>query len=143
MSINLQDVEDVKHVVVFQCISNAGTPKPNFTWNQNNIQFQPDFVIIRQITLNYGTTNTNVYVLSCDITNDPIASFCPSTGVSFHPQTLIATKKPIQQMTFSIGQVTTTNTLGTPTMAGTWMIAIEMDFIKLKKYDVTKVQYKS
>jgi len=141
---NLADIEDIFNLNIKRCISNAGTLALAWTEPVNNIPFQPEFCIVRSITLNSDQNNTGeVYVVQSSLLNKPLVAIQPNDSLA--PQTTIAMKKFFQSIEFSVSEISTTNTLITPAaLAGTWFLSIDLDFIKLRKrtqYDPNKVIY--
>lgn len=145
MSLSLSEIEEVKNVLVYQCISVAGTVNSPVYFNMNNIQFQPDFAIIRSLIVTAGTANANQYCLYSNLGDQLIASFGGASangtlanGGTFtsNPNTLVSVKNGIQQIFFEVRQVdnTTTPGLKSPTLAGTWYLSVSIDFIRLRKY---------
>lgn len=135
MSINLSEVEDVRKVIITQQISAAGVPVYNFTYDINNLGQQPHFAIVRAVDAISDTLNRNIYVLESSLTDAPLCTFTGS-GYSEFPNSLIPIRKPIQQIRFNLSQV------GSPTLTlgGAWMLAITIDFIRLKSYTSSKTQ---
>lgn len=143
MSFGMNEIEDVKNVTFSRCISSANTPRLPFYVNLNNIPFAPDFVALRSITITTDTAAAgSLYLLYSNLINDYICSF---PGVSSRGQidSLIATRKPVQQIEFNIQQVDTsgTGTIIAPTLTGTWYLSLTMDFIKLKNRNNQKVEF--
>lgn len=144
MSYSLKDVEQTKTVLVFANISNAGTEQFPFIHQIQNLGFQPDFFIVRSVTVNMTLANQtdNTYAVFSDLVNDYICTF-PGVASTNNPNAVFAIKKPVQQATFDIKEVDTVaspnpNQLIAPTLAGDWFIEILIEFIKLADYKYSR-----
>ena len=144
---NLKDIEDIKNVVIWKCICSGGSTAGRlpFSFDLSSLPFQPDFAVIR--TINMNTTDpggdTNVYVVTSDLTGGSIGSFQGNLA-PIDPEITIAIKKPIEQAYFDVSVLNnTSNTLLSPVFIGNWYITISIDFIKMKKslYKNNKIEY--
>ena len=141
MSLNLNEVEQSRTVVVYANISNAGVQQYPWVQDLSNLGFQPDFAVIRSISANMPTANQtdSVYAVWSDLNNDYIATF-PGKVSTSAVQTVIPIKKPIGQVSFNLYEVQTVaspnpNSLGAVTaLGGTWKLTLTLEFVKLANY---------
>ena len=140
-----KDIQDTRTITVNWCVSNAGTIQPPYSVLLNNLQFQsPDFVQIDLFSVANSALNDSLYVVQSNLTEtDPIISFTGRQNFPVNMSSLIAIKKPIPQLNFSVQMLNTSNQLVDPTFpatnppapAGTVYISITMTLIRLKNYN--------
>ena len=132
-------VDDYKVVCIGKAISVAGVVQSPFTVPVPNLQFVPDYVVVKEILINQTASNVNMYALWSDLNNDIVAMFS-GYGTSVNPETIVRLNKPITQLSFQILQVAistasdgTANTMVAPVMANSWTLGLVLEFVKLKK----------
>lgn len=133
-----KDIQDTRTITVSWCVANAGVIQPPYAILLNNLQFQsPDFVRLDLFSVanTFVNLNDNLYVVQSNLTEtDPIISFTGQQNFPVNLSTLIAIKKPISQLNFTIQMLNTANQLVDPVFAGTVFISITFTLIRLNKY---------
>jgi hypothetical protein len=102
----------------------------------NNLQFQsPDFIRIDLFSVANSALNDSMYVVQSNLTEtDPLLSFTGRQNFPVNMSSLLAIKKPISQLNFSVQMLNTANQLVDPVLAGTVWVSITMTLIRLNKY---------
>jgi len=137
-----KDIQDTRTITVNWCVANAGVIQPTYNILLNNLQFQsPDFVRLDLFSVANSALNDNLYVVQSNLTEtDPILSFTGQQNFPVNMSSLIAIKKPISQLNFSVQMLNTANQLVDPTFLaaappnGTVFISITFTLIRLNKY---------
>lgn len=131
-----KDIQDTRTITVNWCVANAGVIQPTYNLLLNNLQFQsPDFIRLDLFSVANSTLNDSLYVVQSNLTEtDPLFSFTGRQNFPVNMSSLVAIKKPISQLNFSVQMLNTANQLVDPTFAGTVYIAITMTLIRLNKY---------
>jgi hypothetical protein len=138
-----KDIQDTRTITVNWCVANAGVIQPTYNILLNNLQFQsPDFVRLDLFSVANSTLNDNLYIIQSNLTEtDPILSFTGRQNFPVNMSSLIAIKKPISQLNFSVQMLNTANQLVDPTFldgagdpAGTVWVSITFTLIRLNKY---------
>jgi hypothetical protein len=131
-----KDIQDTRTITVNWCVANAGVIQAPYNILLNNLQFQsPDFVRLDLVSVANSTLNDSLYVVQSNLTEtDPILSFTGRQNFPVNLSTLIAIKKPISQLNFSVQMLNTANQLVDPVLAGTVWVSITFTLIRLNKY---------
>ena len=131
-----KDIQDTRTITVNWCVSNAGVIQAPYNILLNNLQFQsPDFIRIDLFSVANSTLNDSMYVVQSNLTEtDPILSFTGRQNFPVNMSSLLAIKKPISQLNFSVQMLNTANQLVDPVLAGTVWVSITMTLIRLNKY---------
>lgn len=139
------DVEEIKTIMAFSRIASGGNPSPSWITSCNNIQFQPDFVILKSVSLNTANATNATLLVYSDLTNDIICQFPAVSGFS-HLNSRLVLRKPINQISFWVMAVGPTNSPSVIPVTnallgngGDVYICIELELVKLKKYDNHRV----
>jgi hypothetical protein len=139
-----KDIQDTRTITVSWCVANAGVIQAPYNILLNNLQFQsPDFIRLDLFSIANSALNDSLYVIQSNLTEtDPIISFTGQQNFPVNLSTLIAIKKPISQLNFSVQMLNTANQLVDPTFpsaappapAGTVWVSITFTLIRLNKY---------
>ena len=131
-----KDIQDTRTITVNWCVANAGVIQPTYNILLNNLQFQsPDFVRLDLFSVANSALNDSMYVIQSNLTEtDPILSFTGRQNFPVNMSSLIAIKKPISQLNFSVQMLNTANQLVDPVLAGTVWVSITFTLIRLNKY---------
>jgi len=138
-----KDIQDTRTITVNWCVANAGAIQPPYNILLNNLQFQsPDFIRLDLFSVANSTLNNNLYVIQSNLTEtDPLLSFTGQQNFPVNMSSLIAIKKPISQLNFSVQMLNTANQLVDPTFvygagapAGTVWVSITFTLIRMNKY---------
>ncbi len=146
-SIDWNTIQDIKTCIVPWNVTNTD-PVVQLSLNYviNNLHFQPDLAVIRNITFNTNraSIDPNIFLIWSDLTNDFIGTFVGFDGnVSAAPinnsQTIIMIKKPIDQIKFQLYQISdTAATINQPIPVTDLVsdnfsyLTITIDFIQIK-----------
>jgi hypothetical protein len=139
-----KDIQDTRTITVNWCVANVGVIQPPYAILLNNLQFQsPDFVRLDLFSVANSALNDSMYVVQSNLTEtDPIISFTGRQNFPVNMSSLIAIKKPISQLNFSVQMLNTANQLVDPTFpaglvgpAGTVWLSITFTLIRLKNYN--------
>jgi len=131
-----KDIQDTRTITVNWCVSNAGVIQAPYNILLNNLQFQsPDFIRIDLFSVANSALNDSMYVVQSNLTEtDPLLSFTGRQNFPVNMSSLLAIKKPISQLNFSVQMLNTANQLVDPVLAGTVWVSITMTLIRLNKY---------
>jgi hypothetical protein len=138
-----KDIQDTRTITVNWCVCNAGSIQPPYNILLNNLQFQsPDFIRLDLFSVANSVLNDSLYVVQSNLTEtDPLLSFTGRQNFPVNMSSLIAIKKPISQLNFSVQMLNTANQLVDPTFpftpptaATTVYISITMTLIRMNKY---------
>jgi hypothetical protein len=131
-----KDIQDTRTITVNWCVSNAGAIQPPYNILLNNLQFQsPDFIRLDLFSVANSTLNDSLYVVQSNLTEtDPLLSFTGRQNFPVNMSSLIAIKKPISQLNFSVQMLNTANQLVDPVLAGTVWVSITFTLIRMNKY---------
>ena len=128
--------EKIRNVTIF----NNLTVNPTQWESRPTLYFDPDEIVVRQITYNGALRQDGVYLIWCSVTNDYIGSFSiyegsgfTSAGVNVTPNTCLQClpNSTLQGMRFQIHTVNGSNQL-VPTNVLTGTIVLNLDFISRK-----------
>jgi hypothetical protein len=131
-----KDIQDTRTITVNWCVANAGAIQPPYNILLNNLQFQsPDFIRLDLFSVANSTLNNNLYVIQSNLTEtDPLLSFTGQQNFPVNMSSLIAIKKPISQLNFSVQMLNTANQLVDPVLGGTVWVSITFTLIRMNKY---------
>lgn len=138
-----KDIQDTRTITVNWCVCNAGAIQPPYNILLNNLQFQsPDFIRLDLFSVANSVLNDSLYVVQSNLTEtDPLLSFTGRQNFPVNMSSLIAIKKPISQLNFSVQMLNTANQLvdptfpfNPPTAATTVFLSITFTLIRMNKY---------
>jgi len=135
-----KDIQDTRTITVNWCVCNDGSIRPPYNILLNNLQFQsPDFIRLDLFSIANDTPNDNLYVVQSNLTEtDPLLSFTGQQNFPVNMSSLIAIKKPISQLNFSVQMLgidaSNRNIIVDPVFEGTVFISITMTLIRMNKY---------
>jgi len=131
-----KDIQDTRTITVNWCVANAGAIQPPYNILLNNLQFQsPDFIRLDLFSVANSALNDSLYVIQSNLTEtDPLLSFTGQQNFPVNMSSLIAIKKPISQLNFSVQMLNTANQLVDPQFEGTVFLSITFTLIRMNKY---------
>ena len=132
-------IEACKNILIYKDLLTAD-PSP-FYYQLNGIGFQPDEIIVRNITATGGDTGDdyNVYYIYCDLLdNDQILGTFLGGGVSTSPQNYCSSPQSVFKVNRPISATSTICIRIEPNDTSTTVgvdrkLSISLDFIKYKE----------
>jgi len=131
----MSQIVDVKTIVLPFTVVNGATINRYWNFNINNLTFQPNCAVIRNLVCNTNGITDYLFAISCPQLNPdfPIVSFSPNEGFQTSPNTHLKVTRPINNLQFSLQELSTSNSWGEVTDAHLNTpcgIAITIDFVK-------------
>lgn len=137
MSFNLRDIQYQKSITLQACISNAGVVNTNPVFNLNNLNFQPDYIVVNQINCTFDLITDSVnqlFTINSNISQDVLGTFSGQTTSPSSPLTIVKCQAPFQTIQLQITALDTSGNQTTPVMAHDWFLSIQLNLIKLVDY---------
>jgi hypothetical protein len=125
------NIQYIKNVTILATFNNAaGQFSKQLTGMPDA---KPDEVIIRALNFNGEAADTFMYVITCNLTNDIIGSFCGGSLAPHFPQTKIILNNAVpNSLQFTLSHIVSGGGIS-PISSMSGDLAIHMDFIWYKK----------
>ena len=121
-------------IPVYACVQNGAVTQQTFTVQLQQLQFEADFVILRQASLlpSVAPANYDTYVLQSSMDGQVFAVFSGS-GTQVTPLTTIPLRRPLNNIDFVLWEITSTGKLVIPVnLPQDTYLTLILEFVQLK-----------